>query len=211
MSTRSHRQTGDGRPSHRKLVRKLVLVAVGMFGFGFALVPLYDIFCEVTGLNGKTGRIAAEGVVDAYIHAGGKIGVLIEVNCETDFVARTDEFQQLVKDLAMHIAAAEPRFVRREEVTEDVLDSEREIYREQVRLSGKPEHLVDRIVDGKMGKFYSEAVLLEQPYVKNPDQKIERMIEHFQNQLRSIEEDPLRPVSEFSLLAESERHQFQTK
>ena len=124
----------------------------------------------------KAGRAATEGAVGSYIHAGGKIGVLVEVNCETDFVARTDEFQQLVKDLAMHIAAAEPRFVRREEVTEDVLESEREIYREQVRLSGKPEHLVDRIVDGKMGKFYSEAVLLEQPYVKNPDQKVERLI-----------------------------------
>ncbi len=124
----------------------------------------------------KAGRTTTEGLVGSYIHAGGKIGVLIEVNCETDFVARTDDFQALVKDLAMHVAAADPRFVRRQEVTEDVLESEKDIYREQVRLSGKPEHLVDRIVDGKMGKFYSEAVLLEQPFVKNPDQKIEQMI-----------------------------------
>ncbi len=124
----------------------------------------------------KAGRTTTEGLVGSYIHAGGKIGVLIEVNCETDFVARTDDFQALVKDLAMHVAAAEPRFVRRQEVTQDVLEGEKEIYREQVRLSGKPEHLVDRIVDGKMGKFYSEAVLLEQPYIKNPDQKIEQMI-----------------------------------
>ncbi len=124
----------------------------------------------------KAGRTTTEGAVGSYIHAGGKIGVLIEVNCETDFVARTDAFQALVKDLAMHVAAAEPRFVRREEVTEDVLEGEKEIYREQVRLSGKPEHLVDRIVDGKMGEFYSEAVLLEQPFVKKPDQKIEQMI-----------------------------------
>lgn len=124
----------------------------------------------------KAGRTTTEGAVGSYIHAGGKVGVLIEVNCETDFVARTDDFQQLVKDLAMHVAAAEPRFVRREEVTEEVLESEREIYREQVRLSGKPEHLVDRIVEGKMGKFYSETVLLEQPFIKNPDQKVEQLI-----------------------------------
>ncbi len=124
----------------------------------------------------RSGRIAAEGAVGSYIHAGGKIGVLIEVNCETDFVGRTDGFKQLVRDLAMHVAAAEPRFVRQEEVTEDVLEQEREIYREQVRLSGKPEHLIDRIVTGKMEKFFSETVLLKQPYVKNPDQTVSEMI-----------------------------------
>ncbi len=124
----------------------------------------------------KAGRITAEGAVGSYIHAGGKIGVLIEVNCETDFVGRTDEFQELVRDLAMHVAASDPRFVRREEVTDDVLEQEREIYREQVRASGKPEHLVDRIVTGKMEKFFSEAVLLEQPYIKNPDQTVAQMI-----------------------------------
>ena len=124
----------------------------------------------------KAGRTAAEGAVGSYIHAGGKIGVLVEVNCETDFVARTDDFQNLVKDIAMHIAAAEPRFVRREEVTEDLLEREREIYRDQVLASGKPENLVDRIVTGKMEKFYSEHVLLEQAFVKNPDQSIEQMI-----------------------------------
>ncbi len=124
----------------------------------------------------KAGRIAAEGSVGSYIHAGGKIGVLIEVNCETDFVGRTDGFQQLVRDLAMHVAAAEPRFVRREEVTEDVLAQEKEIYSEQVRQAGKPEHLIDRIVTGKMDKFFSESVLLEQPYIKNPDQTVAQMI-----------------------------------
>lgn len=124
----------------------------------------------------KAGRIAAEGAVGSYIHAGGKIGVLIEVNCETDFVGRTDGFQQLVRDLAMHVAAAEPRFVRREEVTDDVLEQERRIYSEQVLESGKPEHLVDRIVTGKMEKFFSEAVLLEQAYIKNPDQTVGQMI-----------------------------------
>ncbi len=124
----------------------------------------------------RSGRIAAEGAVGSYIHAGGKIGVLIEVNCETDFVGRTDGFKQLVRDLAMHVAAAEPRFVRREEVTEDVLKQEREIYSEQVRQAGKPDHLIDRIVTGKMEKFFSEAVLLQQPYVKNPDQTVGEMI-----------------------------------
>ena len=124
----------------------------------------------------KAGRVAAEGAVGSYIHAGGKIGVLVEVNCETDFVGRTEEFQALVRDIGMHIAAAEPRFVNREEVTSEILDKEREIYRDQVIESGKPEHLVDRIVTGKMEKFYSELVLVEQPFVKNPDQTVGQMI-----------------------------------
>jgi elongation factor Ts len=113
----------------------------------------------------KAGRITAEGAVGSYIHAGGKIGVLVEVNCETDFV-------DLVREIGMHIAAAEPRFVRREEVTTDHLDREREIYRDQALAEGKPEKIVDRIVEGKIEKFYSECVLLEQPFVKNPDQTI---------------------------------------
>ena len=112
----------------------------------------------------------------SYIHAGGKIGVLIEVNCETDFVGRTDDFQQLVRDLAMHVAASEPRFVRREEVTEEVLAQEKEIYSEQVKAAGKPEHLIERIVTGKMEKFFAESVLLEQSYIKNPDQTVGQMI-----------------------------------
>lgn len=124
----------------------------------------------------KAGRVAAEGAVGSYIHAGGKLGVLVEVNCETDFVARTDQFQELVRDIAMHIAAAEPRFVRREEVTADVLDRERAIYREQTIAAGKPEKMIDKIVDGKVEKFYSEAVLLEQPYVKNPDQTVGELV-----------------------------------
>lgn len=124
----------------------------------------------------KAGRTAAEGVVGSYIHAGGKIGVLVEVNCETDFVARTDDFQALVKDIAMHIAAAEPRYVRKEEVTEEDLAREREVYKEQALASGKPENIVDKIVEGKMGKFYGECCLLEQTFVKNPDQTIGEMI-----------------------------------
>lgn len=124
----------------------------------------------------KAGRATAEGAVASYIHAGGKIGVLVEVNCETDFVARTDDFQELVRDLGLHIAAAEPRFVEREQVTEGLLAREREIYREQAIASGKPEQVADKIVSGKMEKFYAETVLLEQPFVKDPDQTVGELL-----------------------------------
>jgi elongation factor Ts len=124
----------------------------------------------------KAGRITAEGAVGSYIHAGGKIGVLVEVNCETDFVARTDQFQELVRDVAMHIAAAEPRFLHRDEVTPEVLARERVIFREQALATGKPEKVVDRIVEGKLEKYFSEFVLLEQPFVKNPDQTVGQMV-----------------------------------
>jgi len=124
----------------------------------------------------KAGRVTAEGAVGSYIHAGGRIGVLVEVNCETDFVARTDDFQRLVRDLAMHIAAADPRFVTRDEVTADVLASEREIFRQQALAAGKPANVVDRIVEGKLAKFYAESVLLEQPFVKDADRTVGEMI-----------------------------------
>ncbi len=124
----------------------------------------------------KAGRATAEGLVGSYIHAGGRIGVLVEVNCETDFVARTDEFQALVKDIAMHIAASDPRFVRREEVTPDVLEREREIYRQQALAAGKPAAMVEKIAAGKLEKFYSEAVLLEQPFVKDPETTVGRLV-----------------------------------
>lgn len=124
----------------------------------------------------KAGRATAEGAVASYIHAGGKIGVLVEVNCETDFVARTDDFQELVRDLGLHIAAAEPRFVEREQVTEELLAREREIYREQAIASGKPEQVADKIVAGKMEKYYSETVLLEQPFVKDSDQTVGELL-----------------------------------
>ena len=124
----------------------------------------------------KAGRATSEGTVGHYIHAGGKIGVLVEINCETDFVARTDKFQELVKDVAMHIAAADPRFVNRDEVDTTSLDRERAIFKEQAIAEGKPENVVERIVDGKIEKFYSEAVLLEQPYVKDSDKSVGDMI-----------------------------------
>ena len=128
----------------------------------------------------KEGRVAAEGVVGSYIHMGGKVGVLVEVNCETDFVARGEEFQQLVKDIAMHIAAAEPRYVSRDEVTADVLDKEREIARAQARNdpknANKPDQVIDKIVEGRLNKFYEEFVLLDQPFIKEPAQTVGEMV-----------------------------------
>jgi elongation factor Ts len=120
----------------------------------------------------KEGRVAAEGAVGSYIHMGGKVGVLVEVNCETDFVARSEDFQQLVKDIAMHIAAAEPRHVSRVEVTADTLDKEREIARAQAKNdpknASKPDQVIDKIVEGRLNKFYEEFVLLDQPFIKDP-------------------------------------------
>ncbi|MGH7887593.1 MAG: translation elongation factor Ts [Candidatus Binatia bacterium] len=124
----------------------------------------------------KADRVASDGAVGAYVHAGGKIGVLVEINCETDFVARTSEFQTLLKDIAMQIAAANPRCVRREEVTGAELDKEKEIYRRQALESGKPEKVVDRIVEGKIDKFYSEVCLLEQAFIKDQDKKVADVI-----------------------------------
>jgi elongation factor Ts len=117
-------------------------------------------------------RVAAEGLVGAYIHAGGKIGVMVELNCETDFVARTPEFQALLKDIAMQVAAASPRYVKREEVSPEEFDREREIYRRQAIESGKPEKIAEKIVEGKMDRFYSEVCLLEQAFIKDPDRKV---------------------------------------
>ena len=125
----------------------------------------------------RSGRVAADGLVTSYIHAGGKLGVLVEVNCETDFVGRTEEFQELVKDVAMHVAAAEPRYVRREEVPAEVLERERAIYREQAAATGKPANVLERIVEGKLDKFFAEACLLEQPFVKNPDLTIGQLVQ----------------------------------
>lgn len=124
----------------------------------------------------KAGRAAAQGMVGAYIHGGGKIGVLVEVNCETDFVARTEEFQRLVKDIAMQVAAANPRYVRRDEVPEAERERERAIYRAQTAQSGKPAAVVERIVGGKLEKFYSEACLLEQPFIREPSKTVEQLV-----------------------------------
>ncbi|HYB19829.1 MAG TPA: translation elongation factor Ts [Thermodesulfobacteriota bacterium] len=127
----------------------------------------------------RAGRIASEGRIGSYIHAGGKIGVMVEVNCETDFVAKTDDFQVFAKDLAMHIAASNPSYVRREEVPREVLEREKEIYRAQARDAKKPEKIMDKIVDGKLEKFYGEVCLLEQPFVKDPDITIQDLLNGF--------------------------------
>ena len=125
----------------------------------------------------KAGRIATDGLVSSYIHAGGKIGVLVEVNCETDFVAKTEDFQSFVKNMAMQIAAANPQYVRREEVSQAVLDKEKEIYRAQALESKKPEKVIDKIVEGKLERFYSEVCLLEQTYVKDGDMTIKDVLD----------------------------------
>jgi len=131
------------------------------------------------GLNAaskKAGRKTAEGLVGSYIHYNGKLGVLIEVNCETDFVARNEAFQELVKDLAMHIAASDPRFVRKEDVTDEVMAKEKEIYMDQIRAQGKPEDIAEKIVAGKLSKYYEENCLLEQPFVKDPDMTVSQLV-----------------------------------
>ena len=124
----------------------------------------------------KAARTTSEGVVTSYIHAGGKIGVLLEVNCESDFVARTTEFQTLVHDIAMHIAAVDPRYIRKEDVTASDLEREKDIYRAQAAATGKPAPVVEKIVEGKMGKFYEEVCLLEQPFIKEQSVTISQLI-----------------------------------
>ena len=128
----------------------------------------------------REGRIAAEGIVGSYIHMGGKVGVLVELNCETDFVARGEEFQQLVKDIAMHVAASEPSYVSREEIPASVLEKEREILRAQVKndpkMANKPEQVIEQIVEGRLNKFYEQTVLLDQPFVKASEKTVGELV-----------------------------------
>jgi elongation factor Ts len=124
----------------------------------------------------KAGRSTSQGSVGSYIHMGGKMGVLVEVNCESDFVARTDQFAALVKEIAMHIAAADPKYVRREEVPAGALDKEREIYKAQFEQSGKPASVVDKIVEGKLGSFYEQVVLLDQKFIRDPNLTVSQVI-----------------------------------
>ena len=124
----------------------------------------------------KATRVTSEGSVASYIHAGGKIGVLVEVNCESDFVARTDDFKDLVHDIAMHIAASDPKFIRREDVTPEAYEREKGIYREQALATGKPANVVEKIVEGKMGKFYEEVCLYDQPFIKEQTITISQLI-----------------------------------
>lgn len=124
----------------------------------------------------KAGRIASEGVVDSYIHMGGKIGVLVEINCETDFVAKTPAFKDFVHDVAMHIAAANPMYVRKEEVDEAVVEKERVFLTKQALSEGKPENIVEKMVEGRIEKYYKEICLMDQPFVKDPDKTIDQMV-----------------------------------
>ncbi|MBW2560158.1 MAG: translation elongation factor Ts [Deltaproteobacteria bacterium] len=124
----------------------------------------------------RSSRAAKDGMVESYIHMGGKIGVMVEVNCETDFVAKTDNFKTMVKDIAMHIAAANPTYLKPEDIPEDVMEAERGIYREQALASGKPEKVVDRIIDGKINKFYEEVCLLNQKFVKDMDVTVQTLV-----------------------------------
>ncbi len=124
----------------------------------------------------RAGRVAKEGVITSYIHAGGKLGVMVEINSETDFVARTEEFQAFARDVAMHVAASDPLVVSREELDGAVLDKERTIYREQALIEGKPEKVVDRIVEGRVEKYYHEVCLLEQDFVKDPDKTVKDVL-----------------------------------
>ena len=124
----------------------------------------------------KASRITSEGSVASYIHAGGKIGVLVEVNCESDFVARTDDFKDLVKDIAMHIAASDPRFVRKEDVTPEAYEKEKDIYRAQAAATGKPANVIDKIIEGKMVKYYEEVCLYEQPFIKEQTINVGQLI-----------------------------------
>jgi elongation factor Ts len=145
----------------------------------------------------RAERETKEGAVGSYIHMGGKIGVLVEVGCETDFVARNDEFQRLVRDVAMHIAAAAPVAVRREDFPAELVERERAVYLEQTRESGKPEQIWNRIVDGKLEKFFAEQALLEQPYVKNPDVTVGQLITEVS--ARTGEKVEVRRFSRFAL------------
>ncbi|HXZ80339.1 MAG TPA: translation elongation factor Ts [Terriglobales bacterium] len=124
----------------------------------------------------KAARATSEGSVASYIHAGGKIGVLVEVNCESDFVARTDDFKELVHDLAMHIAASDPKFIRKEDVTPEAYEKEKDIYRAQAAATGKPANVVEKIVEGKMAKFYEEVCLYEQPFIKDQTISVSQLI-----------------------------------
>jgi elongation factor Ts len=130
----------------------------------------------LAGVEKRKGRVAGDGVVESYIHGEGRIGVLVEINCETDFVARTEEFRELAREVAMQVAAQSPRWVSRDEVPEDVVESERKVYAERARQMGKPENVLDKIVDGMLDSFYKETVLLDQPYIREGSKRVDDLV-----------------------------------
>jgi elongation factor Ts len=152
--------------------KKALIEAKGDIGEAEVLLRKWGI----ASAGKKSSRATKQGLIGSYIHHGGQLGVLVEVNCESDFVARTDDFKELVHDLAMHIAAADPRFIRKEDVTQDVLDKEKDIARARALGEGKPEKVLDKIVEGRLQKFYEEVCLLEQPFVKEATLTIGQLV-----------------------------------
>jgi elongation factor Ts len=176
----------DGKPNARQVKELRDRTGAGFTACREALIEAQGSVEQAINVLRKKGQAAAakkaqratsEGLVGSYIHAGGKIGVLVEVNCESDFVARTEDFQRLCHDVAMHIAALDPRFLRREEVTQEILDRERDIYRDQAKQTGKPDNVIDKIVNGKMEKFYEENCLYEQHFIKDEGVTIKELVD----------------------------------
>ncbi len=180
-------EPGKGNPIPAQLVKELRdKTGAGFADCRAALVEANGDIEQAVSILRKKGQVAAakkaqratsEGLVSSYIHAGGKIGVLVETNCESDFVARTEDFQRLCHDVAMHVAALDPQFLRREEVTQEILDQKRKVYSEEAKASGKPEPVIEKIVNGKMEKFYEENCLLEQHFIKDEGITVKELVD----------------------------------
>jgi elongation factor Ts len=152
--------------------KKALVEAKGSLEEGETLLRKWGI----ASASKKASRSTKQGLIGTYIHAGGQLGVMVEVNCESDFVARTDDFKELVHDVSMHIAAADPRFIRKEDVTQDVIDKEKDIQRARAINEGKPPHVAEKMIEGRMGKFFEEICLLEQPFVKEPSVTVGQLV-----------------------------------
>jgi elongation factor Ts len=180
-------EPGKGNPISAQLVKELRdKTGAGFSDCRAALIEAGGDVEQAIGVLRKKGQVAAakkaqratsEGLVSCYIHAGGKIGVLVETNCESDFVARTEDFQRLCHDVAMHVAALDPKFLRREEVTQEILDQKRKVYGEEAKATGKPEPVIEKIVNGKMEKFYEENCLLEQHFIKDEGVTVKELVD----------------------------------
>ncbi len=180
-------EPGKGNPIPAQLVKELRdKTGAGFADCRAALIEANGDIEQAVSILRKKGQVAAakkaqratsEGLVSSYIHAGGKIGVLVEINCESDFVARTEDFQRLCHDVAMHVAALDPQFLRREEVTQEILDQKRKVYSEEAKASGKPEPVIEKIVNGKMEKFYEENCLLEQHFIKDEGITVKELVD----------------------------------
>ena len=180
-------EPGKGKNIPAQLVKELRdKTGAGFSDCRAALIEADGDIEQAVGILRKKGQVAAakkaqratsEGLVSCYIHAGGKIGVLVETNCESDFVARTEDFQRLCHDVAMHVAALDPQFLRREEITQEILDQKRRVYSDEAKASGKPEPVIEKIVNGKMEKFYEESCLLEQHFIKDEGITVKELVD----------------------------------